>query len=376
MKIIVSGGGTAGHIYPALAVADCLRTAGHDILFVGSQGKMEMERVPMNGYPITGLPVVGIKRDMSFKSLCSNLTFPFRLWRSLTIASSIIKREKPDVVVGFGGYASAPIVRAAQKRHIPTVIQEQNSFAGLTNRVLSRHAKKICTAYENMDRFFPADKIVITGNPLRSNMDTLPTREQAIEALGLDSAKRTILVTGGSLGTRTLNDMVFSSMEHKSLPDGVQVIWQTGKYYITEYENKIQNLIRDSDFSIVGYKVVPFIERMDQAYAAADVVICRAGASTVSELQLVGCPTIFVPSPVVAEDHQTMNARALVGAEAALMVTDNDAVEQGLAQAIALIDNEKLRATKRRNMRAMARPEAAYDVSQIIIDTIRQSKDR
>ncbi|MEG0601564.1 MAG: undecaprenyldiphospho-muramoylpentapeptide beta-N-acetylglucosaminyltransferase [Mucinivorans sp.] len=360
MKIIVSAGGTAGHIYPALAVADKLRDKGHQVFFVGSQGKMEMERVPLNGYPIEGLPVVGIKRDMSFRSLCSNLIFPFRLWQSLGMAAKIIKREKPDVVAGFGGYASAPIVRAAQKRHIPTVIQEQNSFAGLSNRVLSKRAKKICTAYDNMDRFFEANKIVKTGNPLRTNMEALPSRQEAIASLGLDPDRQTILVSGGSLGTRTLNEMVFQS----PIADNIQVIWQTGKFYIAEYENRIRN----SDFDISHYKIVPFIERMDYAYAAADIVICRAGASTVSELQMIGKPTIFVPSPMVAEDHQTMNAKAMVTSNAAIMVADSQAIESAMTLAQELLTQKDKMRMMSANLKAMAMPNAAADVAQIIED--------
>lgn len=358
MKIIVSGGGTAGHIYPALAVADVLRERGHEVLFVGSHGKMEMDRVPKAGFPIVGLPVVGIQRSMSVSAMISNATFPFRLWRSLNLAAQIIKREKPDVVVGFGGYASAPIVRSAQKRRIPTVVQEQNSYAGLANRMLARRARKICTAYDGMDRFFPAAKIVMTGNPLLGHIHTLPDRAAAIEHFGLDASKRTILVTGGSLGTRTLNEMVFQT----PLPDSVQVIWQTGKFYISEYEQKM----RMSDFALENYKVLPFIERMDYAYAAADVVICRAGASTVSELQLIGKPVIFVPSPVVAEDHQTANARALVECDAAMMVVDDEAVESGLAAALELLRDKKQMDKMSRNMRSMGRPNAAADVATII----------
>lgn len=360
MKIIVSGGGTAGHIYPALAVADVLRDQGHDVLFVGSLGKMEMERVPLNGYRIVGLPVVGIKRNFSPRSILSNIAFPFRLWRSLSLASSIIKTEKPDVVVGFGGYASAPIVRAAQKRKIKTVLQEQNSFAGLANKMLARRARRICTAYQGMERFFPASKIIITGNPLRGNITSPPTREQGMAHFSLDETKKTIFVSGGSLGTRTLNEMVFNT----PIPDGVQIIWQTGRQYISEYEHKIKN----SEFSIESCKVLPFIERMDYAYAAADVVICRAGASTVSELQLIGKPVIFVPSPHVAEDHQTANARALEERDAAILIPDAEALERGIAVAVELLADSKRMEKMSRNMRAMGRPNAAQDVARIITE--------
>lgn len=359
MKIIVSGGGTAGHIYPALAVADELRALGHEVLFVGALGKMEMERVPKNGYRIIGLPVVGIRRSFSPRSIASNLAFPFKLYRSIRGARKIIEQEKPDVVVGFGGYASAPIVRAAQSASIPTVLQEQNSYAGMANRVLAKKAVAICTAYDGMERFFPAQKITITGNPLRGNIAVLPSPDEAIAHLGLDSTKRTILVTGGSLGTRTLNEMV---MAYK-LPKGVQIIWQTGRFYIDEFTERTKS--RDEEFS--SHLILPFIERMDYAYAAADVVVCRAGASTVSELQLIGKPTIFVPSPNVAEDHQTANARALVALDAALMIADSRAIDQGLNLACELLADKERMERMGGAIRAMGLPYAARDVAQIVI---------
>lgn len=359
MKIIVSGGGTAGHIYPALAVADELRDRGHEILFVGSLGKMEMEIVPKNGYRIIGLPVVGIQRKLNLRGICSNFIFPFKLLRSMSLAKRIIASEKPDVVVGFGGYASAPIVKAAQKANVPTVLQEQNSYAGLTNRLLAKRAVAICTAYEGMERFFDPSKITITGNPLRGNIHSMPDRAQGIAQFDLDQTKQTILVTGGSLGTRTLNEMVFLN----PIPDNVQVIWQTGKFYISQYEEKI----RQTGFNIERHKIMPFIQRMDYAYAAADVVVCRAGASTVSELQLIGKPVLFIPSPHVAEDHQTANAMALVKANAAIMVTDEHAVEFGIQKAVELLSNAKLREQMSLNIKAMSRPNAVGDVADIII---------
>lgn len=359
MKIIVSGGGTAGHIYPALAVADELRSLGHEVLFVGALGKMEMERVPKNGYTIIGLPVVGLRRSLSPGSIVANLAFPFKLYRSIRRARKIIEQERPDVVVGFGGYASAPIVRAAQSASVPTVLQEQNSYAGMANRMLAKKAVAICTAYDGMERFFPAEKITITGNPLRGNISSLPSREEAIAHFKLDPKKHTILVTGGSLGTRTLNEMVMAYQ----LPKDVQIIWQTGRFYIDEFTERTKN--SESNFS--EHLILPFVERMDYAYAAADVVVCRAGASTVSELQLIGKPTIFVPSPNVAEDHQTANARALVARDAALMIADNRAIAEGLHLACELLTDKERMERMAGAMRAMGLANAASDVAQIVI---------
>lgn len=359
MKVIVSGGGTAGHIYPALAVADVLREAGVELLFVGARGKMEMERVPACGYPnIVGLPIEGIQRRLTLK----NLAVPFKLWQSMRLARAVIRDFKPDVVAGFGGYASAPIVKAAQRAGIKTVIQEQNSYAGLTNRMLAKRASAICTAYDGMERFFPKDKITLTGNPLRSNIDGLESRESAIHFFGLDPRRRTILVSGGSLGTRTLNEMVLRAISD-GFSDGVQIIWQTGKYYAEEMEQRLLK-IKNSKLKIQNSA---FIERMDMAYAAADVLICRAGASTVSELQLLGKPAVFVPSPNVAEDHQTSNARALVERGAAMMVADADAVAHALPIAIALLSDAAGLDAMGRNLKAMARPNAATDVANIIM---------
>lgn len=362
-KILVSGGGTAGHIYPALAVADALTARGCEVKFVGALGKMEMERVPLNGYPIDGLPVVGIRRSFSLAALASNLAFPFRLWRSVRLARAILLRERPVAVVGFGGYASAPIVRAAQRMGIPTMLQEQNSYAGLANRMLGKRARKVFTAYEGMDRFFDPKKIVLTGNPLRCNMLQDISREEALAHFGLDPSRRTILVTGGSLGTRTLNEMVLQNPINDA---DVQVIWQTGKIYIAEMEQRV----REVGLEVSRYRVMPFIERMDMAYAAADVVVCRAGASTVSELQLRSKAVVFIPSPAVAEDHQTKNAMALSGTGAAVLVSDDQAVERGLVEALGLLGDDVRREAMASKLGAMGRGGAADRVAELVLGVI------
>lgn len=358
LKIIVSGGGTAGHIYPALAVAEMLRERGHEILFVGALGKMEMERVPAAGFEIIGLPVAGLKRKFTL----SNVGVLCKMARGVFMANRIIRRFKPNVVVGFGGYASAPIVMAAQRKGIKTIIQEQNSYAGKANRMLAKKACAICCAYEGMDRFFDAEKIVVTGNPLR----IVPTidyemKNQALEHFGLARGKKVALITGGSLGTRTLNEAMIEELEHGHRND-VQALWQTGKIYHQEMKQRLEKLGRN----VTAVKQVDFIDRMDYAYAMADMVICRAGASTISELQLLGKPAIFVPSPNVAEDHQTKNAMALVDVGAAVMVKDDEAVEKLFRVAEELIfDDQKLEQLSK-NIKAMAKPDATMDVVKII----------
>lgn len=357
-KIIISGGGTAGHIYPALAVADMLREAGAEILFVGALGRMEMERVPLNGYPIVGLPVAGIQRRLTLK----NLLVPFKLLQSMRQARRIITDFKPDVVVGFGGYASAPILKAAQNASIPTVIQEQNSFAGLTNRMLAKKAKRICVAYQEMDRFFNQSKIVLTGNPLRNTFSELESkREQAMQHFALDPSRRTILFVGGSLGTRTLNEVVIAAIDIIAKNTDTQVIWQIGRYYLDQIEAALQG----RTLSNIWHGA--FIERMDYAYAAADVVVSRAGASTVSELELLGKATIFVPSPNVAEDHQTKNALSLVEQDAAWMVKDSDAHQQLFDTALKLVHDSDLCGAMSTKISSMGRPNAAFDVAAEVL---------
>lgn len=323
LKVILSGGGTGGHIYPAVAVAEALKRRlgdGVELLFVGAEGKMEMEKVPALGYRIEGLPVVGLQRRLTLR----NLQVPFKVAESLRKVRRVIREFGADVVVGFGGYASAPVLWSAQRMGIPTLIQEQNSYAGVTNKILASRAKRICVAYEGMERFFPKDRIVMTGNPLRGRLleqhDPAVLKTEGLTYFGLTADKPIVLVVGGSLGTRTLNNMMKANVDRITSEGKVQVIWQTGKFYEREMTEFMQS--RSSE----GIWRGAFIDRMDLAYAVADVVVGRSGAGTVSELCLVGKPAIFVPSPNVAEDHQTKNAMALVRKDAALLVPDSEAV--------------------------------------------------
>ena len=359
-KIILSGGGTGGHIYPAVAVAEALkRRFGDDaeLLFVGAEGKMEMEKVPALGYRIVGLPIAGLQRRLDWH----NLLVPFKALKSLRLARRTIRDFGADAVVGFGGYASAPVLWAAQRMGVPTVIQEQNSYAGVTNKILAKGARRICTAYEGMERFFPAARIVLTGNPLRGRFSKEGAdRTEALKYYGLRDDLPVVLVVGGSLGTRSLNEM----MKHWILETGgtapVQVIWQTGKYY----EREMQAFLAAYPAGHVWQGA--FIERMDYAYAAADVVVSRSGAGTVSELCLVGKPVIFVPSPNVAEDHQTKNARALESKGAALLVPDAVCREEGMRRAVELLGDPARRAEMSRRIEALARPDAAERIVERI----------
>lgn len=357
-KIILSGGGTGGHIYPAVAVAEALKRRHGDeveILFVGAEGKMEMEKIPALGYRIEGLPIWGLQRRLTLK----NLGVPFLVVRSVMKARALLKQWKPDVVAGFGGYASAPVLWAAQHRGIPTVIQEQNSYAGVSNKMLAKRASAICVAYDGMEKFFPENKIVMTGNPLRESFykSLSANRAEALEYYGFEADKPVLLVVGGSLGTRTLNNMMKSWIVTLGGDAPVQVIWQTGKYYDAEMK-----AFTDA-YPTAHIRRVPFIERMDYAYAAADLVISRSGACTVSELCLAGKPTIFIPSPNVAEDHQTKNARALVDKDAAEMVADADAVECCMDAALKLLNNPKRLMALSANIRNLAIPDSAERVA-------------
>ncbi|MDP3435669.1 MAG: undecaprenyldiphospho-muramoylpentapeptide beta-N-acetylglucosaminyltransferase, partial [Bacteroidales bacterium] len=327
LRVIVSGGGTGGHIFPAISIANALKVmVPHcEILFVGALGRMEMERVPSAGYEIVGLPVAGLKRSLS----ADNLKLPFKLIKSLGMASGIIKRFRPDVAVGVGGYASAPLLLMASVKGVPYVIQEQNSFAGVTNRILGRGAKSVCVAYPNMERFFPANRIKLTGNPVRKGIEraTGEMRERAYKYFNLDEGKRTILILGGSLGAGTLNSCVKSWIEQRVSED-INLIWQCGKFYYKEIE--LFNEKNPRDF----VKCFEFIKEMELAFAAADLVISRAGAGTISELCIAAKATIFVPSPNVAEDHQRHNAMALVEKGAAIMVPDNEAAQKLMVEAV------------------------------------------
>ena len=356
-KIILSGGGTGGHIYPAVAVAEALKRKWGDdveILFVGAEGKMEMEKIPALGYRIEGLPIAGLQRRLDIK----NLAVPFKVWRSIRRAKQVIRNFGADVVAGFGGYASAPILWAAQQMGILTLIQEQNSYAGVTNKILSKRAKRICVAYDDMERFFPAEKIVMTGNPLRGSFS--PKSEKSAEALahyGLKADMPTLLIVGGSLGTRTLNEMMKHWILSLNGRAPIQVLWQTGKFY----EKEMRAFLEAHPTENIWQGA--FIERMDYAYEVADAVLSRSGACTVSELCLVGKPTIFVPSPNVAEDHQTKNAQALVKKHAAEMVRDAEAIENGMAKAMTLLKNKVRLADLKRNISTLGIADAADRVA-------------
>ena len=352
-RVIVSGGGTGGHIYPAVAVAEALkRRYGNDveILFVGAEGKMEMEKVPALGYKIVGLPILGIQRQFTWK----NLTVPFRLIGSILKARKVIRQFKPDAVVGFGGYASGPVLWVAQQMGVPTLIQEQNSFAGVANKILAHKAKRICVAYDGMEHFFPAEKITMTGNPLRGTFGRgTVEHSKALEYYGFNESLPVVLVVGGSLGTRTLNNMMKAWVATLGGKAPVQVIWQTGKYY----EREMREFLAEHPTENIWQGA--FIERMDYAYEAADLVISRSGACTVSELCLVGKPTLFVPSPNVAEDHQTKNAMALVEKDAAVMVRDADAVECAIKEALALLASPEKLQSLAKNIASLAIDDSA-----------------
>ena len=320
-KVIISGGGTGGHIFPALSIANALKRLNKDIeiLFVGAEGKMEMEKVPEAGYKIVGLPVRGLQRKLTL----SNLKVLWNLWRSLKKAKRVVQEFKPDVVVGVGGYASGPIGKVAANAGIPLVLQEQNSYAGVTNKLLAKKAAKICVAYEGMERFFPKEKIIFTGNPVRKDLlNAANERAEGIAFYGLDANKKTVLITGGSLGAGSINKAMVRWLEKIAGWKDVQVIWQCGSYYHKELEEQLKGRMPEN------VKFMPFLKRMDLAYACADLVVARAGAGTISELCLLGKAAVLVPSPNVAEDHQTKNAMALVNKQAAVMVKDAEVVER------------------------------------------------
>ena len=364
IRAIISGGGTGGHIFPAISIANKLKELNPEteILFVGADGKMEMEKVPKAGYRIVGLPIVGLQRQLTIKNVINDVQVPFRAIKSVSMAKRILREFKPDVVVGVGGYASAPLLWAATWMKIPCLIQEQNGFAGLTNKLLGKRVQSICVAYEGMERFFPADKIVMSGNPIRKEVSTPPTAEMKAEAMTfyhLDPAKKHIFIVGGSLGSGTLNRSMKKWIT-AGCPGGedVEVIWQCGKYY----KKGVDEFMEAHPCPSVQHK--DFIERMDLAYAAADVVITRSGASTVSELCAMGKAAIFVPSPNVAEDHQTHNAMALVRHDAALIVKDADAPEKLLGTAMELLNDPEHIARLETNAERMALRDAA----QVICD--------
>ena len=365
-KVIISGGGTGGHIFPALSIANALKEIDSeiDILFVGAIGRMEMERVPAAGYPIKGLPVAGLKRSLSL----SNLALPIKLWKSIRGASKIIKEFNPDVAVGVGGYASAPLLWSAGRKGIPYLIQEQNSYAGLTNKLLGKKASKVCVAYDNMDRFFPADRIILTGNPIRKEINkvTAEDRAEGIKFYNLDPEKKTIFIVGGSLGCRTLNKTMKSWIESGTIDNNCQIIWQTGKYY----KSDIDEFMKDREIPNVQYH--DFIKRMDLAYAAADVIVSRAGAGTISELCVTCKATIFVPSPNVTEDHQTHNAMALVNKNAAMIVKDDEAVEKLPGTIMELVNNPSKIAELEKNIELLGKKDAAQVIANEVLKLIKK----
>ena len=364
LRVLVSGGGTGGHIFPALSIANEVkrRLPEAEILFVGALGRMEMDRVPAAGYEIKGLPVRGFDR----RHLLKNFAVLRDLRRSMKMAQQILDEFKPQVAVGVGGYASGPMLKQAQKRGIPTLLQEQNSYAGVTNKLLAKNANVICVAYEGMERFFPKEKIVLTGNPVRRNLlECESSPEEARRAFGLDPEKRTVLVVGGSLGARTVNNSIIAGLKDiGEKADSVQVIWQSGKFY--------DDLCREALASsgVTNVIQMPFISNMDMAYRAANIVISRAGASSISELQLLGKASILVPSPNVAEDHQTKNAMALVNRNAALMITDANAPEQLVPTMLRTVTNDDTIAALERNVREMALPNAAERIVDHLLELV------
>ena len=361
LRVIVSGGGTGGHIFPAVSIANAIKAEYPDaeILFVGAEGRMEMQRVPAAGYKISGLPIAGFDR----KNLLKNVVVLYKIAKSQWKARKIIKEFRPHVVVGVGGYASGPTLKTAGQMGIPTLIQEQNSYAGVTNKLLAKSAKKICVAYDGMERFFPAEKIIKTGNPVRQNLlDAKVTKADATESFGLDPKKRTVLVIGGSLGARTVNESILQHIEDIRGTKDVQFIWQTGKYYSEEIhmalakEDPVQNM-----------KVTDFISNMDNAYAAADLVISRAGASSISELCLLKKPCILVPSPNVAEDHQTKNALALSTKGAAIFVKDSDARNELIPLALKTVVDDAQLASLSENVGKLAYHDSAKKIADEVV---------
>ena len=370
-RVIVSGGGTGGHIFPAISIANAIRQLRPEakILFVGAEGRMEMQRVPDAGYEIIGLPVAGFDR----KRLWRNVGVLIKLIRSQWKARKIIKKFKPQVAVGVGGYASGPTLKMAATMGIPTLIQEQNSYAGVTNKLLAKQAKKICVAYEGMDRFFPQEKIILTGNPVRQTLVTEQvSREDAAKHFGLDPNRKTVLIIGGSLGARTLNETMIANLNMIQAHPEVQFIWQVGKIYIDQVKEALRaysgELVCNSHIATMpNLYVNDFIKHMEYAYGIADLVVSRAGAGSISEFCLLGKPVILVPSPNVAEDHQTQNALALVRRDAALYVKDVEAKEQLVELAIETVkDNDKLQALNR-NILEMALPDSAEIIAKEVL---------
>lgn len=359
-RFIISGGGTGGHIYPAIAIANelKLRFPACEILFVGAKDKMEMQKVPAAGYKIEGLWISGIQRKLTL----DNLKFPFKLMSSLAKSRKIIKDFKPDVVIGTGGFASGAVVKVAQQMNIPTVIQEQNSYPGITNKMLASKANAICVAYDGLDAYFKSNKIIKTGNPVRQDLLTIDEkRNEAQEFYGLQNDRKTVVILGGSLGARRINQLIENELPFFK-EQNVQVIWQCGKFYIDEYKKYHNN---------ADVLVYDFIERMDLLFAAADVIVSRAGASSVSELAIVGKPVIFIPSPNVAEDHQTKNAKSITDKNAAILIKESALDNQFQEQILRLLTNEQLKETLSKNIKALALPNATKDIVNEIFKLVK-----
>jgi UDP-N-acetylglucosamine--N-acetylmuramyl-(pentapeptide) pyrophosphoryl-undecaprenol N-acetylglucosamine transferase len=362
-NIIISGGGTGGHIFPAISIANALKLIdpGCNILFVGALGKIEMEKVPAAGYKIIGLPVAGFQRKITLR----NFNVIIKLIKSLKISKKIIKEFNPDVVVGVGGYASGPVLFMANRKGIPTLIQEQNSYAGVTNKLLAKKSRRICVAYEGMDKYFPKEKIMLTGNPVRQDLlNKMNSRDEALSYFGLQN-KPTILVIGGSLGARTINQSIIAGLD-KIGSSEIQLLWQTGKYYHADA------LEANNIKGYANIKVHDFITRMDLAYACADIIISRAGAGTISELCLVGKPVILVPSPNVAEDHQTKNAQALANRNAAIMIKDSEAQQLLVDESLKLIDDLGKKSELVKNISHMALYDSAKTIAEEVIKLIQK----
>ena len=369
LRIIISGGGTGGHIFPAVSIANAIKGKhpDADILFVGAIGRMEMQRVPAAGYRIVGLPICGFDRKNMFK----NVSVLLKIWKSQRMAKDIIRKFRPMAAVGVGGYASGPTLNECAKHGIPCLIQEQNSYAGVTNKILAKKVDRICVAYDGMERFFPADKIIKTGNPVRQALlDTAVTQAAARRSMGLDETKKTILIVGGSLGARTMNESVMRHLDDIKA-SGVQFVWQTGKYYNTSIKERLKG--RDD---LPMLKVTDFISDMGAAYKAADLVISRAGASSISEFCLIGKPVILVPSPNVAEDHQTKNALALVDKDAALYVKDADAPDKVISLALDTVKDDARLAALSANIKKLALPDSADVIADEVIRLARSGKTK
>lgn len=367
LRVIISGGGTGGHIFPAVSIAGKLKELNPEteILFVGAEGKMEMEKVPAAGYRIVGLPMVGIQRQLNWKNIKNDLQVPFKVLQSICKAGRIIDEFKPEIAIGVGGYASAPLLWKATRKGLPALIQEQNGFAGLTNKILSKKVGSICVAYDGMEKFFPADRIVFTGNPIRKEIvpATEDMRREGFSFYGLDPKKKHILIVGGSLGSRTLNEAMKAWIKAGCQGgEDVEIMWQCGKYYKPQVDAFMEEARKDAPLANIWHS--DFIKRMDLAYAAADVVISRSGASSVSELCAAHKASVLVPSPNVAEDHQTHNAMALVRKDAALLVKDAEAVERMMPVALELVKDDKRIAEFEKNIAPLARPDAAMDIAK------------